>query len=467
MKVRNKMKKNDIIKLTITDASIEGNGIGRVNGQVIFVPRAVPGDVLLVRIVKIKSTYSYGKIEEILIPSEDRTQTGCSVYNRCGGCVFRHMTYECELKIKHRHVLDCIERIGGFNNIESLPIIGASQLECYRNKAQFPVRYDSCGNIVIGFFNTHSHIPVDCTECRLHPRIFNLIIVTIKQWMTLYKISPYDETKHKGLIRHIFIRSSGDQSEVAVCIVINGTTLPYSDLLIRHLTEVSDEIKSITINFNTQKTNVILGKESKVIWGNPYIKDNLCGLKFYISDQSFYQVNHDQTEVLYSLAYEMLNPSPEDTVLDLYCGIGTIGLSMSSHIKSLYGVEIVGQAVSDAKNNAALNGINNASFEKGDSAYIAKRLLSQGIKADYIIIDPPRKGCGEEAIHNIVEAGPKKVLYISCNAATLARDIKIFSSYGLTPVKIAAVDLFPRTGHVETVCLLSKLHADQGIEVEF
>ncbi len=450
-----KIKKNDTINLNIEDVTLEGVGVGRHNGVAVFVPGVAVGDVLKVKIIKVKSSYLVGKTEEILVPSDDRIALDCGSANACGGCAFRHISYQAELKIKQKHVADCLERIGGFKGIEIQPIVGAKNILNYRNKVQIPLSYDTNGEVISGFYANHSHRIVPCRECLLQPKIFDEIIDYIKKFIKGHEISVYNENTKKGLVRHIYLRSAQNTSQIMLCLVINGEKLPYADEFVDAITKKFKQIKSIFINVNKKDTNVILGDKFKKIFGDDYIADTLCDKKFVISPDSFYQVNHDQTEILYGLAGKYLTPKDSDNLLDLYCGIGTIGLTMAEKVGKLFGVEIVESAVKNARQNALLGGNDNAKFFCDDSGDITKKKVLSEQNLDIVIVDPPRKGCSDELIDNLLKISPQKILYISCNPATLAKNLKQICESGKYSVSVVApVDMFPRTSHVETIALL-------------
>lgn len=455
------IKKNDVIEVTIDDVTIEGIGIGRWNNIAVFVPKCAVGDKVLAKIIKIKSSYLIGKLQEIINCSPDRISIDCPVYNKCGGCAFRHISYEAELKIKQKHVKDCLERIGGFKNIPIQDICGALKNIGYRNKVQVPVGNDKEGNIISGFYGLHSHNIMPCENCRLHPKVFDEIVSEIKSWMRKYKILPYDENSEKGVVRHIYLRCSQNCEEIMVCIVANKKVLPFSKELVSLLTKKFENIKSIMINYNPERTNVILGKKFQNIWGKSSITDSLCGFKFKISPESFYQVNHDQTEKLYTLGKQVLNLKGSETLLDLYCGIGTIGLTMSNEADKIIGTEIVEKAVMDARENALLNNVTNSKFICSDSKEVFKNFSN--LKIDVVILDPPRKGCSESVLQDLIEIFPEKILYISCNPATLAKDLKKLCQEKYKICKVFPVDLFPRTPHVETVVILGRKTVDDKI----
>lgn len=457
------IKKNDIIEIAIDDVTIDGNGIGRWNNIAVFVPKCAVGDKVLAKIIKVKSNYLIGKLQEIINYSPDRISIDCPVYSKCGGCAFRHISYEAELKIKQKHVKDCLERIGGFKNIPIQNICGASERVGYRNKAQVPVGTDKEGSIISGFYALHSHNIMPCENCRLHPKIFDKIISEVKLWMEKYKILPYDEKSGKGTVRHIYLRCSKNCEEIMVCIVINKKSLPFSKELIGLLTKKFENIKSIITNYNSERTNVILGKKFQTIWGESSITDTLCGMKFKISPESFYQVNHDQTEILYTLGRQILDIKGDETLLDLYCGIGTIGLTMSSKVSQIIGAEIVEKAVLDARENALLNNVANSKFICSDSKEVFKNFSN--LKIDAVILDPPRKGCSESVLKDLIGMFPEKILYISCNPATLAKDLKVLCEEKYKICTVIPVDLFPRTPHVETVVQLVRKTPDTYIDI--
>lgn len=448
------IKKNDRINLKIESCSANGSGVGRYNGMAIFVPATAVGDEITAHILKVKKSYAFAKVESVVTPSADRIAPECPVYLKCGGCVFSHMTYDAEKKIKADHVAECFKRIGGVSP-EFEPIIGGETDSRYRNKAQYPVAIEN-GEVKTGFYSPHSHRVIHCPDCRLQPAEFEGILGVFADYIKENGVSVYDETKHSGLLRHIYIRKGSASGEIMVCAVINGKKLPNHQQLIDALINKEPSIKSIIININTKDTNVILGDKCVTLWGDDCITDILCGLRFRISPLSFYQVNRNQAERLYNKAAEYANLTGNETVMDLYCGAGTIGLSMASKAKEIIGVEIVPEAVEDAKVNAEMNGVENARFICGDAAQAAEILKNEGVKPDVIILDPPRKGCSPDMLKTAAEMNPDRIVYVSCDPATLARDCGIFAELGYAAVKATPVDMFPRTGHVETVCLLSK-----------
>ncbi|MBQ8056768.1 MAG: 23S rRNA (uracil(1939)-C(5))-methyltransferase RlmD [Ruminococcus sp.] len=436
----------------------DGSGVGKADSMVIFVPDTAVGDVCDVRILKVKKNVCYGKVEKIIERSDDRVDPVCPVSSRCGGCVYRHMSYDAELRIKHKKVYDAVTRIGKVDGDKVKEIIGAyeNQTNRYRNKAQIPVGLSKTGEVEMGFYSRHSHRIAPCDDCLLSPEIFTQISDTFKEFVTKYPYLIYSEEKHSGKIRHLYLRIGEKTGEVMVCVVVNGRSFDHQDELFNSIIEKYPEVKSIVINVNKAKTNVILGYENIVVFGKESITDVLCGLKFELSPLAFYQVNRTQAQRLYEKAKEYADLSGNEVLIDLYCGTGTIGLSMANSCKTLIGVEIIDEAIENAKKNAENNGISNARFICGDAEKAATELQKEGITPDVIIVDPPRKGLTEKLIHTIVEMNPKRVVYVSCDPATLGRDLKIFEELQYFAKEITPVDLFPRTAHCESVCLLSK-----------
>ncbi|MBE6782005.1 MAG: 23S rRNA (uracil(1939)-C(5))-methyltransferase RlmD [Ruminococcaceae bacterium] len=446
------MQKNDIIELDITAMSSEGSGIGRYEGLAVFVPMTALGDKLRVKILKVKSNCAFGKIEEIITPSNSRVESDCEVFSKCGGCVFRHISYSEELKIKQQRVEDAVKRIGCVDK-PSNEIVSNLKINGYRNKAQYPISAD-CS---VGFFANHSHRIIPCQNCNLQPEEFSKISAVLTEWMKKSGNTPYTEETGKGLIRHLYIRKAFATGQIMVCLVINGNSLKYENELVLALKELlGEKLKTVVLNINKNKTNVILSDKCKTIFGDGYIYDTLCDTKIRINPLSFYQVNRDMAELLYKKAEEYVNPK-DKTVLDLYCGAGTIGLSMAKKAKKIIGVEIIPEAISDAKFNAENNNIQNAEFICGDAKEAANKLAQKGIKPDAVIVDPPRKGCSAELLNIIAkDFCPKTLVYVSCDPATLARDIKILTELGYALKEYTPFDLFPRTSHVETVALMTR-----------
>lgn len=446
------MTKNQIVELEITDMTAEGAGVGRYEGMAVFVPNTAIGDVISAKIVKVKSSYAYGITEKIITRSKDRIEPDCPHFPKCGGCVFRHINYDAELKIKANRVAQAIKRIAG-TDIPFGGIVGAEGPDSYRNKAQFPFS-PTCET---GFFALRSHRVIPIKKCMLLPQKFNKIADCVSKFLSDNSITVYDEETKKGLARHLFIRKGAVSGEIMVALVINGSTLPNSDLLVSNLKSLlGKSLKSVQININKKDTNVILGDKAVMLYGKPVITDTLCGVNICLSPFTFYQVNHDMAEKLYKKAAEYAEPL-DKTVIDLYCGAGTIGLSMAKQAKKIIGVEIVPQAIENAKSNAYNNGINNARFICGDAAVAAKALAKNGEKADVVILDPPRKGCEEALLHTVAkDFAPERIVYVSCDPGTLARDIKTLMSLGYTAKEYTVFDMFPRTAHVECVVLMSR-----------
>ena len=451
------IKKNDIIRLQINSATAEGSGVGRTEeGAAVFVPRSAVGDVLSVRILKVKKTYAFGRIEEILTPSPARIPPDCPSFGKCGGCVWRHITYAEECRLKEQKVRDAVERIGGIQTVFR-PIIACDATDRYRNKAQLPVGRDRDGRVQIGFYAFHSHRIIDCYGCALQPEQFADVIRVTREFIDTYDIPVYDETTGQGRLRHLYIRRAEVTDELMVCYVVNGNGLKHEDVLLKNLREALPNLKTVIFNSNREKTNVILGKKNRVAFGEGFIEDELCGMKFKISPFSFWQVNRVQAEKLYAKAREYAALSGNELLLDLYCGTGTIGLTMASSCGSLVGVEIIPDAVHDAEENAARNGVTNARFLCADAPEAAERLRREGLTPEVVILDPPRKGCGEALVRTIRGMEPSRVVYVSCDPATLARDLKYFAENGYITREVTPCDMFSRTAHVESVALLTRV----------
>lgn len=448
------LKKNDFIDLEITGYTAQGSGVGRYNDIAVFVPLAAKGDRLRVKILKTAKTYAFGRIDKIIKASEDRIALDCAQFAQCGGCVYRHIAYAAELQAKQQMVQDALERIGGFRGIAVQPIVGAKDPDRYRNKAQLPIGRGPDGTIRMGFFANHSHRIIPCEECLLQPEEFTAAMEAFRQWAQQSGDSVYEEETRKGRLRHLYLRKANATGEVMACVVVNGNGVHYEPELVNILKEKVPGLKSVIINVNREKTNVVLGKKCRTVWGSDTITDTLCGLNFHISPMSFYQVNRDQAERLYTIAGEYAGLTGKETLLDLYCGTGTIGLSMAKNAAKVIGVEIVEQAVEDAKKNARENRIDNAEFLCADAAEAASMLKNRGERPDVVIIDPPRKGCDASLIETIAGMEPQRVVYVSCDPATLARDLKLFFQKGYEPQQVTPVDMFPRTVHVECVVLM-------------
>lgn len=445
------LKKNDEIYLTVKSCTVQGSGVCDYDGMTVFVRGAVTGDRVLAHIIKVKKTYAVGIIKKLIQRSPMRAKNFCPIAEKCGGCCFAHIKYESELEIKAQQVADNFKRLGKLD-ITPAPIISSPSAERYRNKAQYPVGSDG-KFATIGFYAPMTHRIIDCADCLLQPKEFAKITDIFRDWIREKKISVYNESDGSGIIRHIYIRKAVVTGQIMVCIVANSDSVPHTEALIEQLEEI-DGMTSIILNINREKTNVVLGKECKTLWGSDYITDELCGLKFNLSPLSFYQVNHDGAEILYNKAKEYASLTGSETLVDLYCGTGTIGLTMAKDVKSLIGVEIIPQAIENARENAKLNGIDNAEFICADASQAAATLLERGIKPDVVILDPPRKGCDEALIDTVAEMSPKRVVYVSCDSATLARDCQRFAALDYQILAATPVDMFPHTAHVETVALL-------------
>lgn len=460
------VEKNKEYTVKITDISSDGNGIAHIEGYTIFVAHAAPEEMVRILVVKVKSNFGYGKIVEILTPSPYRVTPQCTSFPKCGGCDFCHIAYEQQLVLKKSFVDQCFLRIGGFKDFQTTDIYGMDNPVGYRNKMVFPFGLDKNGAVEYGFFRERSHEIIPFDDCMLGNPINKPILEVIKNHMQKYAISPYDERSHTGMVRRAFIRKSYHTDEMMVVISSNSRTLPHCDTLIRSLRECDDHIMSIILNVNQGKNNLVLGDTNILLFGEPVIHDFLCGLEYEISPNSFFQVNPVQTEKLYQTALDFADIKKTDTVLDVYCGIGTISLAASKYAKHVTGIEIVPQAIENAKQNALRNHIKNADFYAEDAKIIVPQFIEQGKTFNAVILDPPRKGSDENTLSAIAAANPDRIVYISCNPSTLARDMKFLTQYHYTPQKSIAVDLFPFTTHVETVVLLSRKRPDDKIEID-
>ena len=461
-------KKNDMLTVTIEDMGHDGEGIGKVDGYTVFVKDAVIGDTVQAKIMKTKKNYGYARLMEIITPSPDRVEPLCPYARQCGGCQIQALSYEKQLEYKENKIRNNLIRIGGFSEDElpMEPIIGMENPFHYRNKAQFPVGVDKEGNIVTGFYAGRTHSIINNRRCYLGVEVNEKILDIVVDYMEKYHVPAYEESSGKGLVRHVLIRYGFHSKEIMVCLVVNGNRLPASEHLVEELRKIPG-MTSITMNVNRERTNVILGREVKLLWGRAYITDTIGNIKYQISPLSFYQVNPVQTEKLYGKALEFADLSGGETVWDLYCGIGTISLFLAQKAKQVYGVEIVPAAIEDARRNAALNGIKNAEFYVGKAEEVLpEKYEKQGIYADVIVVDPPRKGCEESVLHTMVKMQPKRIVYVSCDSATLARDLKWLCGNGYEIQRIVGCDMFSETVHVETVVLLSQQKPDDTIEID-
>ena len=448
------MEKNKTYHAEITGLTAEGAGVTRIDGQVVFVPGVIPGETCEIKIDHVGRTCAYGSLVRVMEASPHRVEPECPYFGRCGGCVFWHMDYACELKQKKRRVQDALSRIGGVN-FPDLQITGSESIYGYRNKVQFPVQAQN-GKPIAGFYRAGSHAVIAIADCKIQPESANRAREAVLRWMEKENIAAYDERTHTGVVRHIYLRAASKDPKVLLCLIVNGKTLAKKEALVRTIREQVPEVSGIVINYNTKKSNVILGDRFEALTGDGALEDTLLGLTFRLSPAAFYQVNHDQAERLYETAIEFAGLRGEETALDLYCGSGTITLCLARHVKKVYGVEIVDAAIRDAKENAARNGISNAEFFCADAGEAAAKFARDGIKPDVIVIDPPRKGVSEDVIAAMAQMAPARIVYVSCDPATLARDVARLREKGYEARKAHCFDLFPRCAHVETVVLLSR-----------
>lgn len=458
------LEKNQEIELAITGMSAQGSGVGRwvqedgAPGLAVFVPFTAVGDRIRCHIVKVQKTHAFGRLSELLEPSADRLPADeaadCAAFGRCGGCAYRHLSYEAELRVKEQRVADALKRIGALE-MAPRPIVGAAAPDRYRNKAQYPVAQGEY-RLLAGFYAPRSHRVVEQRDCRLQPEIFRDVLDEVLRWAKRAGVPAYDEESGQGLLRHVYIRQARATGEIMVCLVCTSGKLPDTKGLVSALRERAPGLATVVVNINRRDTNVILGEETFPLWGPGTITDELCGLRFRLSPHSFYQVNREQAERLYALAAEAAALTGKETLLDLYCGTGTIGLSMAAQAAQVIGVEVVPQAVEDARRNAADNGIENARFLCADAGQAAARLRAEGVRPDVVVLDPPRKGCDEAVVDTVALMAPDRVVYVSCDPATLARDLRVFGERGYAVRQVTPVDMFPRTAHVECVALLTR-----------
>ena len=459
-------RKNDLVTLEIEDCGIDGEGIGKADGFTVFVKDAVIGDTVTAKIIKAKKNYGYGRLMEVLKPSPYRVEPKCEFARQCGGCQLQALSYDQQLVFKTNKVKGHLERIGGFTDIPMEPIIGMDELFHYRNKAQFPVGRNKEGKIVTGFYAGRTHNIIENRDCALGVAENKEVLDRVIAHMEKYGIEPYNEVTGKGLVRHVLIRYGYFTKEVMVCLILNGNKFPKEEQLVKSLCEIPG-MTSITINVNKKRSNVILGEEICLLWGQEYITDRIGDISYQISPLSFYQVNPMQTQKLYAKALEYADLHGQETVWDLYCGIGTISLFLAQKAKFVRGVEIVPAAIENAKENAKLNGLENTEFFVGKAEEVLPREYKKnGVYADVIVVDPPRKGCDETLLETMVEMNPERIVYVSCDSATLARDLKYLCERGYELRKVCPVDQFGMTVHVETVVLLSQQKPDDTIEID-
>lgn len=481
--------KNDCVELTIEDIGVSGEGIGKVDGYTLFVKDTVIGDVVRVKIMKAKKNYGYARLMDIIKPSKDRVEPACPIARQCGGCQIQAMNYNAQLKYKQKLVKDNLLRISGLTegvDYEMCEILGMDTPFRYRNKAQYPVGEDKDGNIVMGFYAGHTHSIIACPDddCMLGHRDNAFILNAVKEWMKEYRVRAYNENIHKGTVRHVLVRTGYHTDEVMVCLVTKKMLRKEAaDGLVKAIQKLKLNVASLVVNINKEDTNVILGKECITLYGRPYIEDYIGDIKFQISPLSFYQVNPKQTEVLYNKALEFAGLKGNESVWDMYCGIGTISLFLAKKAGKVYGVEIVPQAIEDAKNNAKINNIDNAEFFVGKAEEVVPEFYKKqtGVQSDndstdskeydmtrpdVVVVDPPRKGCDKKLLDTIVSMTPDRIVYVSCDSATLARDLKLLVEYGYKVEKVQPVDQFGNTVHVETIVLLSQQKPDDTIEID-
>ena len=448
------LRKNDVYTVNISGYNADGAGVCRIDGQVVFVAGALDGETLDVRIVKVQTRHAYGRIERLIEASAHRIAPDCPYAKLCGGCALRHMDYAEELRFKRGKVFDALTRLGGAE-LEDLPILGAEETDGYRNKALFPVG-ERDGVPVAGFYRARSHEVVAVDRCLLQAEHADAAKNAVLDWMKRFRVPVYDEIRHEGLVRHVYVRSAFGTGQALVCVVANGKKLPHEQELTDAIRAAVPEVSSIVLAVNEEKTNVVLGAEYRTLWGADAIDDTLLGLTFRLSPRSFYQVNREQAQRLYELALSFADLKNTDVALDLYCGTGTITLLLAQRCGRAVGVEVVPAAIEDAKENARRNGIENAEFFCADAGEAAKRFADEGVTPDVITVDPPRKGLSSDVIDAIAQMSPARVVYVSCDPGTLARDVKLLTDRGYALQTAQAVDLFPRTPHVETVVLMSR-----------
>ena len=447
------LEKNKIYEAMISDYTAEGQGVARIEGCAVFIPNAIMGERVTVRIEKAQKSWAAGKMVEILERSEHRINRVCPVAKLCGGCDFHHMDYAEETRLKAQRVRDCINRMGG-ENFEEIPILAAPDTTCYRNKAQYPVSQQK-GRAYAGFFKAGTHQVIENDRCGILPEQMDAVKDAVIDYVNRHKVSVYDEVTHEGLLRHIYVRRGVVSGEILVCLSINGRNIPKREALISRLKQI-DGFTTLVLTVNTKKGNAVLGDEYITLYGPGYIEDTLCGLRFRLSPRSFYQVNHHQAQRLYEAAISQAEITKNDLVLDLYCGVGTITLCMAKAAGKVIGVEVVPQAVEDARDNAVRNGIENAEFFCGDAGEAALSLEAKGIRPDVVVVDPPRKGLNAEAIEAMAKMSPRRIVYVSCDPATLARDVALLKEKGYAVKNALACDLFPRCAHVESIVCLTR-----------
>ncbi len=450
------VQKNETITLNFEDLTHEGNGVGKVDGYPLFVPYGLPGEEAEVKVVKVKKNFGFGKLLNVTKESDDRVEPPCDVFYQCGGCQIQHMSYQMQKNMKQKQVKDVMKKIGHLEHVPVHPTIGMEDPWRYRNKVQIPVGQKEDGELMTGFYQKRSHNIIDMDTCLIQDEMNDRMVESVRRIASKLGISAYDEHTHRGTLRHIMVRTGQNTKDIMVVIVTKTKKLPHQDKLIDEIRDAFPNVKSIVHNVNSQKTNVILGKETNIIYGDEYIYDTIGDIKFMISPKSFYQVNPTQTKALYDQALEYADLKGGETVIDAYCGIGTISLFLAQQAKKVYGVEIVPEAVTDAKKNARLNNMDNAEFYVGQAEELMPWWRNQGLRPDVIVVDPPRKGCDEELLKAMLDMEPERIVYVSCNPSTLARDLRVLEDGGYETKEVQPVDMFPQTSHVECVTWLEK-----------
>ena len=447
------VQKNEYIDVIFEDLTHDGAGVAKVEGYPLFVPNGLPGEKAKIKVIKVNKGYGFGRLIEITEDSPYRVEPECPIYKECGGCQLQHMSYEGQLKAKEKQVSDVLQRIGKLENVKVHPVIGMENPWRYRNKAQVPIGENE-GGLIGGFYQQRSHQIIDMKACIIQQEKNDEVVKKVKEICNINGVRAYDEQKHKGELRHIMARYGLKSGEVMVVLVTRTNELTGKKKIIEEIAKRIPGVKSIVQNINSKKTNVIFGDETKVLWGEEVIYDSIGDIKFAISARSFYQVNPEQTKVLYDKALEYADLTGEENVIDAYCGIGTISLFLAQKARKVYGVEIVPEAIEDAKKNAELNGISNVEFAVGEAETVIPEWYENGVVADVLVVDPPRKGCDDKLLQTIINMKPKKVVYVSCNPATLARDLRVLEDGGYQTVEVQPVDMFPQTMHVECVAQL-------------
>lgn len=459
---RPSVNKNEQYVVEIVDMNHDGEGVGRVNGFTLFVRGALPGERVRVKVLKVKKHFGYAKMLELVEASPERVNAPCPIFHQCGGCQLQHLAYDAQLHWKRRLVEENLQRIGKLDDVNVLPAIGMDEPWRYRNKSQVPIGTDREGGLIAGFFARASHRIIDMDACLIQHEHADAIIRLVKESAQSFGIVPYDEEKHTGFLRHVVVKIGFHTGELMVVLVTNGKRIPRKEEWIQHIRDNVPGLASLCQNINTSRTNVIFGEDTKVLWGRDVIYDTIGDVKFAISPRSFFQVNPVQTRILYDKALEFAQLTGEETVVDAYCGIGTISLFLAKQARKVYGVEIVPDAIEDARRNAELNGFRNVEFAVGKAEEIIPAWKEQGIRPDVIVVDPPRKGCDEALLATIIAMQPQRVVYVSCNPSTLARDLRVLEDGGFRTQQVQPVDMFPHTVHVEAVALLVRDDTDVG-----